>query len=194
MRLKHFGDSYDIVKQSFLRWLSPLGPWSAHPMFTETVSDAGAAAFAALIGVPLVTTRVLNAAVDRNDYFAVAEACEHHLFLDPDTGVQLKVTRNCKARAYVFGAELVRVAQSRPERLTLVFDQSLARGREREGLSEKLAFLSEHGIHGVTYKSHASFLLLTSDRILLGKARRLLQDDAHLPETRLLGQNAASPE
>jgi hypothetical protein len=125
MRLKYFGDSYDIVKQSFLRWLSPLGPWSAHPMFTEAVSDADAAVFSALIGVPLVTTGVLKAGVDRTAYFADAEVCEHHLFLDPDTGIQLNATRNGKAPAYVFGSELVRLAQRRPERLTLVFDQCL---------------------------------------------------------------------
>jgi len=39
MRMRYFGDSYDIVKQSLLRWLQSFGPWSVLPMFTEPVSD-----------------------------------------------------------------------------------------------------------------------------------------------------------
>jgi len=34
VKLDKFGDSYGIVKQGLLRWLSPCGPWLAHPMFT----------------------------------------------------------------------------------------------------------------------------------------------------------------
>ena len=191
MKLKYLGDSYDIVKHSLLRWLSAVGPWSAHPMFTETVSEAEAAAFSALIGVPLVSTNVLEADADRATYFAEARTCERHLFLDPDTGLRLKVTRNGRAPAYVFGPELVGVAQSRPERLTLVFDQCLARGREREGLSEKLTFLSANSVHGLAYTSHACFLLLSCNRALLWRARRGLENDAHLPATRFLGQDSA---
>jgi len=45
MRMRYFGDSYDIVKQSLLRWLRPLGEWSVHPMFTEPVSPGKVALF-----------------------------------------------------------------------------------------------------------------------------------------------------
>jgi hypothetical protein len=37
MKLRYFGDSYDIVKKSMLAWLSPFGKWQTHPMFTEVV-------------------------------------------------------------------------------------------------------------------------------------------------------------
>ncbi len=37
MHMKHFGDSYDIVKKSLLACMGGLGPWAAHPMFTHGV-------------------------------------------------------------------------------------------------------------------------------------------------------------
>lgn len=51
MNLKHFGDSYDIVKKSLLQWLSRFGPWAAHPMFTHHVTSATAAAFSDFLGL-----------------------------------------------------------------------------------------------------------------------------------------------
>ncbi len=42
MDLKHFGDSYDIAKRSLLDWLSAFGPWGAHPMFTQSVTEFAA--------------------------------------------------------------------------------------------------------------------------------------------------------
>ena len=61
MRMRYFGDSYDIVKQSLLRWLRTLGDWSAHPMFTEAVSDADVAAFETLLGAEGTLARSLDA-------------------------------------------------------------------------------------------------------------------------------------
>src|SRR5262249_41098993 len=155
LRLRYVGDSYDIVKFSLLRWLSPLGRWSVHPMFTEAVSESDASAFASLMGVPLLSTRILERRTDRNAYFEEARPCDCHLFLDPDTGVHFGAVRSGRAPSYVFGSELIEVARCRPGRLTLVFDQCLARGREREGLTEKLASFASSGIHGVAYRSHA---------------------------------------
>jgi hypothetical protein len=40
--MRYFGDSYDIVKQSLIRWLADFGQWSAHPMFPEGVAGCGA--------------------------------------------------------------------------------------------------------------------------------------------------------
>ena len=87
MRLEKFGDTYDIVKQKLLASLANLGPWAAHPMFTEEVSGPEGRAFARFLGVPLLSLEVLAAATDRAAYFARAGACASHLFLDPDTGL-----------------------------------------------------------------------------------------------------------
>lgn len=44
MHVRFLGDSFDIVKQSLLRWLAQCGPWSAHAMFTDEVTIAEAEA------------------------------------------------------------------------------------------------------------------------------------------------------
>lgn len=90
MRLDKFGDTYDVVKQSLLGWLAALGPWAAHPMFTEEVSGPEARAFATFLDVPLLSLHVLGIQTDRSAYFAPAKACGSHLFLDPDTGLSFK--------------------------------------------------------------------------------------------------------
>jgi hypothetical protein len=87
MRLQHFGDSYDIVKKAMLQWLEPFGPWAAHPMFTEPFTPMNANKFARFLGVPLVSFQVLEAATDRDAYFAV-DLSRRSLFLDPDTGLR----------------------------------------------------------------------------------------------------------
>ena len=78
----YFGDSYDIVKQSLIRWLAPLGEWSAHPMFTETVQPEHATSFERFLGVRLLSNDVLCADTNRYAYFACA-AQSGNLFLDP---------------------------------------------------------------------------------------------------------------
>jgi len=183
VRLKYLGDSYDIVKHSLLRWLSILGPWAAHPMFTESVSETDAAAFSQLIGVPLISTSPLSA--ERSQFLREAFLCSTHLFLDPDTGLRVKPTAGSNANTYVFADELVYIVGNCPERLTLVFDQCLARGQVREGLREKLEHLRKRGVHGLAYESHACFVLVSSDRELLLKARYVLESDGHLPPDRL---------
>jgi hypothetical protein len=50
MRMSYFGDSYDTVKQSLLRWLRPFGEWSIYLMFTEGVSAANVSGFEQFIG------------------------------------------------------------------------------------------------------------------------------------------------
>ena len=82
---------------------------------------------------------VLDPDTDRDGYLAPARTCASHVFLDPDTGVTLKKIKAPEAPKYLLGDELVAIVQARPEWLTLVFDQSVARGKERAQLEEKLA-------------------------------------------------------
>jgi hypothetical protein len=130
MKLKYFGDSYDIVKKSLLVWLAEFGPWSAHPMFTHQVIDAEAIAFETFLGVPLVSTEVLRIDVDRRSYLEPCEGCRS-IFVDPDTGVRLTKRNGRRAPEFVFGDELVVLASERPTGLVMTFDQSLARGSGR---------------------------------------------------------------
>jgi hypothetical protein len=192
MRMRYFGDSYDIVKQSLLRWLRGFGDWSAHPMFTEPVSDAGVAAFEKLLAVTVVSREVLTVDTDRLAYLAPASSCAH-LFLDPDTGLRMRPTRGVRAPEYLFASELVRLAEKRPASLTVVFDQSVRRGSERLHLEGKLRELRHHDVYGFAYVSHACFLVVGMDRQQVEVARSRIIAESRLPDHRFLPVDAAKP-
>ena len=183
--MRYFGDSYDIVKQSLLRWLRRFGGWSVHPMFTEVVSPSETAAFEKFLGAKVASTDVLTNGTDRNAYFACGYSCGN-LFLDPDTGLKLKDTRGVRAPQYLFARELNRITAERRGYLTVVFDQSIARGQEENHLEQKLRHLLGHGIYAFAYRSHACFVVAGRDRTLVEHARAHLIVESGLPEGRLL--------
>jgi len=186
MNPKFFGDSYDIVKQSLLNWLAGMGAWSTHPMFTEPITVEDATAFSQLLGTRLLSLDQITTKTDRVAYLTNVRDCRDHVFLDPDTGIRLKPCNTLNAPRYLFGPELVAIADARPENLTLVFDQSLARGKEREQIQKKMAAFAEHGILSIAYVSHASFILLGKDRSLLESGLKALRKKSHLPGSRFL--------
>ncbi len=190
MKLQFFGDSYDIVKKSLISWLGEFGSWSAHPMFTEPTSPSQAALFARFLGAHLISTETLTPSTDRAAYFMPCWDAGN-LFLDPDTGVRLKLRRGLKSVNYVFGSELVALSQARPTSLTLVFDQSFSRGSQMLHIQEKLEFFASHGVHGFAYSSHAPFLILSSDSELAVHAHRRLLEVSGLPASRLVMRGAA---
>jgi hypothetical protein len=184
MKPSYFGDSYDIVKRSLLQWLSPFGPWKAHPMFTEPVSSFEAEALSSFLGVPLVSDEVLRVGCDRRAYFQPCFRCES-LFLDPDTGIRLKPTRPGKAIKYIFASELADLVNARPRQLTLVFDQALARGSEHRQIREKLRHFAGVGVHGFAYTAQASFVVL-GQATTVRRARQSLRKASGLPERRFV--------
>jgi hypothetical protein len=185
MHIKYFGDSYDVVKQSLIRWLAPFGHWSVHPMFTEAVTSAEAAAFADFLGARLLSNSVLTAKTERSTYFTCASSCDN-LFLDPDTGLQIKSVSASRVPEFLFASELVSLVQKRPGFLTMVFDQSHPRGSERVSLEQKLSHLSERGISAFAYSSHACFVITGQDSVLVNKARTHLIRESRLPESRFV--------
>jgi hypothetical protein len=185
MRIRYFGDSYDIVKQSLLRWLRTFGGWSVHPMFTEMVSQADVAAFELLLDAKFVSTEVLTLDTNRSAYLACGSSCGH-LLLDPDTGLRIRPTRGAHAPRYVFAAELQRLVEQRPESLTVVFDQCVGRGSERMHLEAKLQKLRDHGVFSFAYVSHACFVVAGRNRTLVDRARARVIAESRLPENRIL--------
>lgn len=155
-------------------------------MFTERVTPEEATVFSRLLGIPLLSSDVLHTETNRQAYFATARACQDHLFLDPDTGLRLKATAAKVHPSYLFGPELIALVSERPEMLTLVFDQSLARGRERQQLAEKMAFLEEHGVFSFAYVSHACFILMSASEELIKKAWEVVQGESRLPAARFV--------
>ena len=186
MNPRFLGDSYDVVKHGFLRWLAATGPWATHPMFTEPVSAAQVDQYERLLGTRILSSDVLTNEVDRDAYLVPARDCPDHVFLDPDTGIRLQPTEGRNAPRYLFGLELVAIASARPGRLTLVFDQSLARGAERQQLQDKLSNLAAMGVHGVAYVSHACFVLVGMDHSAVAAALESLKRESGLPGSRFL--------
>jgi hypothetical protein len=191
MRMKFFGDSYDIVKQGLLRWLNNVGDWAIHPMFTEKVSSKELEDFEIFLGVRIISKDILSKDTNRNNYFNCARISSSHLFLDPDTGIKSKHIGGKKAPSYLFTSEFIDIAENRPNLLTLSFDQSLARGKERKQLEEKVGELERHGLHGFAYESHACFVLVGKDIDLVKKAIDGVRSDSRLPRTRLICFGAA---
>jgi hypothetical protein len=185
MRMRYYGDSYDIVKQSLLRWLRPLGEWSIHPMPTEPMSPADVAAFESLLSAKVVSTEILTVASDRPAYFSFGSS-SGHLFLDPDTGLRIRPTRGNRSPEYPFTNELVRLVHQRPDSLTLVFDQSVGRGSEQLHLEDKIRELRRHGVFGSAYVSHACFVFAGRDRTLVERARAQIITESRLPASRFL--------
>jgi hypothetical protein len=185
MRIRYFGDSYDIVKQSLLRWLQSFGEWSVHPMFTEGVSQSDVAAFESLLDAKVVSTEILTVDSNHTAYLACASSC-NHLFLDPDIGLRMQPTRGIRAPGYLFAGELLQLTEQRPSSLTLVFDQSVSRGSEGPQLSAKLEQLHHHGVFGFAYVSHACFMVASRDRSLVERARAQVIAGSRLPEGRFL--------
>lgn len=183
--MEYFGDSFDIVKMSLLHWLSSFGKWSIHPMFTECVTDAQVTAYERLLGANIVSKEILTPDKDRNAYFEDCSHCDH-LFLDPDTGLKMRPVIGAKSRDYLFLPDLVGLFDRRRKSLTLVFDKSLARGSEREGLNRKLTELHRHGVFGFAYVSHACFVFTSRERSLLEQVREGVIKSSGLPRTRFL--------
>lgn len=182
-----FGDSYDIVKRTFLEWLRPLGVWVVHPMFTEEPLPGFASEFSAFIGAPLVSTDVLQPTSDRQTYFSSC-ASHQNLLLDPNTGLKLnRGGRPERSPDHLFDSDLLPIVHARPEGLTIIFDQSLSRGRtSKEQLEEKLVYFRGQGITGFAYTSHACFLFLTRSPATAERAHRLLFRQGCLPIERSL--------
>ena len=193
MDLEHFGDSYDIIKQHLLSCLLPCGDWAAHPMFTGPVDRQKTEAFEKFLGVKLHDCTPVGSRSQRK-IVKQAKSWTEHLFLDPTTGVFIPCRRQNPGRnlsAYLKGDELVKIVKERPCKLTLVFDQSIPRGKPCTRLQharKKLEWLrqSPREIFGLTYLSHASFILVSTDCKVLKEARERLLENSRIPERRLV--------
>ena len=184
MKLRYFGDSYDIVKKSLIAWLGECGPWSAHPMFTENVSPSEAQQFARFLGAHLISTKKLSSGTNRAAYLAPCMKASN-LFLDPDTGIRLESVGGAKSVGYIFGDELIDLVHARPENLTLVFDQSYSRGKQDEEIRHKLGVFASSGVHGFAYSSHAPFVILAGKAKIINQARATPLKVSGLPPKRI---------
>jgi len=161
MRMDFFGDSYDIVKKFLIQSIAPNADWVAFPMFSHEVDDKKIKAFEQFLGVRVVSKTIISTTTNRVEHLA-ASAHHRHIFIDPDTGIKLEPTHGANSVKYIFGTELVTLCKGSPERLLLVYDQSVPRGSELKSIREKLAYFRAQNICGFAYVSHACFLILSA--------------------------------
>ena len=183
MRMQYFGDSYDVVKRFLLSTLAPGASWAAFPMFTHAVTTAEVQAFEKFLGVKVVSHEAMDNDTNRGKIFTALS--EHrHVFLDPDTGIKLKPSRGKDAAKYVFASEIEELCRAEPERLLLVFDQSVGRGSEIAHVSARIAHFADRGLSAFAYLSHACFVVLSSNAEPSQQARERLLSSG-LPVGRL---------
>jgi hypothetical protein len=185
MHMRYFGDSYDIVKQSLIRWLGPFGDWSVHPMLTESATSHQMEAFERFLGAEMICNEVLGPDTNREVYLSCVSGVGN-LFLDPDTGLRMQALGPKKTEKYLFGRELIRIVAQRPKALTMVFDQSLARAKEPAALKNKLEELRASGVHCFAYMSHASFVLGGANEDIVRRAFSHVVTESRLPKDRFL--------
>src|SRR6266540_4096331 len=191
MKMRFFGDSYDLVKQILIRSLGVLGRWSVHPMFTdEAVSKDDASRFERFLGAELLSRELLGR--DRAEYMALCRQAGH-LFLDPDTGIRME-HRPRHAERFVLASELAELARARLNSLTLVFDQSFRRGDRRKDLESKLRRLANSKVSGFAYDSHACFFVIGRNPRLVSRAYGLICLTTGLPENRFAWPTHAKRE
>lgn len=179
-----FGDSYDFVKRGILQLLAGCGRWSVHPMFTDDDPADYAADYRNFLGVDAVTIQsFIQSGQDRVAWLAAAQTCQCHLLIDPDTGLPFnesgRVPRDNHDPEFLLPDELVRIVNARPDKLTLVFDQSFHRNRDPANdqitqIEGKLRWIRLQGIQAFVYHSHATFFLVSQDQQVLADARRIL--------------------
>jgi hypothetical protein len=185
MHPSFFGDSYDLVKRSFLEWLQPLGNWAVHPMLTEAPSAEFLEKFPRLMGVPLVSEEVLEKSTDRARYFGSCKGFQH-LLVDPNTGLKLSSGTQEHSPDHLLDTDLRFLVNLRPGTLTMIFDQSLQRGRAEPDLRAKLDHLRSEGMYAFAYKSHACFVFVSREPDVTESAKRLLFVEGPLPDSRRL--------
>jgi hypothetical protein len=190
MRLKYFGDSYDIVKRALLQWLAPLGQWYVQPLFTDDVSPQQAAVFARFLGARLVDPFLARTGKERE---MALDACKGtgNLLMDPDVGVVLPQTGKTVKRTHLSATALQVLCTSNPGHVIMSFDQALRREAPEESLRSKVVWLSERQTAAIAFQSHASFVLCSSSADRVGEVTRLLQE-AGLPDSRLVGARRSS--
>ncbi len=181
------GDTYDIAKLCMLGWLIPEEEWLVHPMYfpaqDEKRDETFPCWYADFLGLRLVSGDIRQR---RNLVNTVAEN-PGHLFLDPDTGLRLRLDP-ANQRQFVSADEFIEIVHSpaRDRKLALVYDQSInfdtrKAGSRRDQVREKLRCLHSADIHAVAYVSHTAFIWASKDPTVVNTATTRLLSESRLP-------------
>ncbi len=192
-----FGDSFDIVKREVIRGLAEPEGWAVHPMYFDAERDDGFdRRHAEFLGIDLAKGNTS----DRKMVVEVGEKCQRHLFLDPDTGLRVPGKKerghgqHRKKHLNVPELAEITIAQRRKHKLTLVFDQSNVRNKDRrENVKERLKELRsrKRKIYGAAYVcKHVVFIWVSHNEDTVENATHRLIDCSGLPVCRFVGVGA----
>jgi hypothetical protein len=171
MDKEYLGDSYDLVKRFLCEALAPIARLYAYPDFVPPgLRDAY---------TTLTTIPILDAA-RREGRFG--------LLLDPDTGIPLPTQKLVGATGrHASLPFIVQLNNDLGPEYIVCYDQSYHRKHElgREAQREaKMKFLRKNGLSSFYYVSHAPFLLVAQQPLVLDSIlRRLIL--LGIPEDRL---------
>ena len=183
MEIKHFGDSYDIVKKCFLSWVGDPKEWEILPMFTNRVNVFKYRDF---MGGTIISESILTNNTNRGRYFNKATLGANHIFIDPDKGIRIDERKNREKYKYIYCSEIVAIANRKPNNIILIFDQSVNRNNVVKDIKNKLKALKKKGIAGKAYISHANFIILSCNKEILDKAMSNIFSNSRLPKKRFI--------
>ena len=186
----HYGDTYEMAKLCVLRWLVDDEEWLIHPMYfppnREEPDQTFPCRYADFLGVRLVGGNIHR----RLDLVDAVAKDPGHLFLDPDTGLQLG---NARSRKFVNVNELTEIACSaaRKCKLVLVYDQSInfdsgKAGTRIQQVRRKLCHLHDANVHAAAYVSHVAFIWASTDPGIVSDATDRLACVSRLPSCRFV--------
>jgi len=157
MREDFLGDSYDIVKCFWRTSLEPIASLYAHPRFIP---------FAIRRQYTTVTTIPILDAHPEGRF---------GILLDPDTGVPLPTRQLVHATAkHAPLPFIVEVNEMFRPDCMICFDQSYHRSHEperKEQMEAKREFLLKRGLSSFYYVSHAPFLFMAEQPLVLESVR-----------------------
>ena len=194
MHPKFFGESHDIAKRRIMRWLAPHERWAAHPMwFEQRPGSPRDRAFLKEYATALDVDIVKDESRDREAFLAAAKACCRHLLLDPDTGMSLSTSRR-NSRKHVRVDQFIQIVKSpsRPDKLTLIYDQSYLRNGVDiwEQTRAKLRCLDDAEVYAVAYMAHEGsrvrFIWASTDREAIAGATRRIRSKPGFPRWRCM--------
>ena len=185
MHPSKYGDTYEMAKLCVLSWLVAENEWLIHPMYfppnSEEPDETFPCRYADFLGLRLVGGNISQ----RQNLVNVVAANPGHLFLDPDTGLQLGKARR---RQFVSVDELIEIAHApaRERKLVLVYDQSVnfdqgKAGTRRQQIRGKLRRLHDAKVHAVAYVSHIAFIWASTDPEVVNAATSRLLVASRLP-------------
>ena len=165
MHQRFFGESRDIIKRQLMTMLVPGTKWHAHPMWYGNRTEEPQLADFLKEYADAMNVTIAKGGDSKNppELVQATKSCTEHLFLDPDTGLGKRTSKN--RFTHVDYDDFIQIVKdpARKDRLTLIYDQGYSRAGKWDdfeaAICRKVKLLREHNIHAVGYLAELSVKL-----------------------------------